>query len=239
MACRVFYTVNAGLYVQSDTHGLLIDGLHGTEGGFSLTPPALTAQLLARTGMFSGTVDLAFTHLHGDHFDKGLLQEFLQHRACPRVYAPEPSVSNVSTKSLAKGIECADMGDISVKAFSTVHDGAPFAHQPHRLLCLQTQGKQCVICGDAILEPLLAKWIQMFCASQTNAVFVNVYQLASESGMEFLRTLSPEHVFLYHLPFPEDDVYNYRNMAKSIAVRQGDVLGKQIQILEPMCSIVI
>lgn len=239
MSLKIFHTVNAGLYFHNNEHGLLIDGLHRAEGGFSATPPLLVEQLLSHTELFVQNVDLAFTHLHGDHFDPKLVRRFFDCNPRSSIYAPGLPMPCNPPQSLALGIERLSFGAFLLTTFSTTHDGASFANQPHRSFCLQTEDQQYIICGDAILNPLLAKQMQMFCSRKTNAVFLNVYQIASKSGIAFLQTIASERIFLYHLPFPGDDPYGYRKMAKSIVSRQAEFSEQCIQILEPMHYIIL
>ena len=237
MSLKIFHTVNAGLYFHNIENGLLVDGLHLGDGGFSVTPKALTDQILSHTGIFSKKIDLAFTHLHGDHYDPRLVRRFFDRNPDSSIYAPDLSVACDSTRNLASGIDRLHFGSFSLTTFPTIHDGALFADQPHRSFCLQTEGRQYVICGDAILHSSLAKQMLAFCSDKTVAVFLNVYQLASDSGLAFLKLMKPEHIFLYHLPFPDEDPYNYRTMAKSTIARQSLLLEQPIRLLDPLSHI--
>lgn len=230
-AMKIFHTVNAGLYICNDEQGLLIDGLHLGSGGFSETPVALLDRLLSHAYPFSGKTDLVFTHLHGDHYDLDLVRRFLQRNPHSSIYLPQPGD--------AKTAQRVHFDRFVLTAFSTVHDGAAFAQVPHRSFCLQAENRQIVICGDGIVHRLLAEQIQALCGDKTDAVFVNVYQLASKEGQEFLNALNPEHIFLYHLPFPEEDPYGYRSMAKNVVARQPENLRQRIRIPEPMSEITI
>lgn len=237
MCVKIFHTANAGLYFYNHDHGLLIDGLHHAESGFPATPPLMAEQLLSHTGVFKPHIDLAFTHLHPDHFDAGLTSQFLLRNPHALVYGPGLSASNTAVQSLALGIEQMLFGDFRLTAFTTTHDGAAFSQQPHRTFCLQAGEQQYIICGDAALQPLLGTHIHMFCSRKTTAVFLNVYQLASEGGLGFLQTIAPEHIVLYHLPPQNDDPYGYRNLAKNAIARQTAVSPLRIQIPESMCHI--
>lgn len=239
MSLKIFYTVNAGLYFYNRKQGLLIDGLHRDDGGFSITPGAMAKDLLSHSGIFSNEIDLAFTHLHGDHFDPVQVRCFYDHNPKVKIYGPNLFVGDFSAMNIAGGIEQMCFGEFLLTAFTTVHDGAIFANQPHRSFCLQADGRQYIICGDAILEPTLAKQVSEFCSKETDAVFINVYQLASKSGLDFLRELTPQRVFLYHLPDPHEDPYGYWKMARNIISQQTHLYEPYIQILNPLSHISI
>ena len=188
-------------------------------------------RLFSRGAPFAGKTDLAFTHLHGDHYDLNLVRRFLQQNPHSTVYLPQPGDEKTAQR--------VQFGRFVLTAFATVHDGAAFAQVPHRSLCLQAENCQLVICGDALVHRLLAEQIQALCGDKTDAVFVNVYQIASKEGQEFLDVLNPEHIFLYHLPFPEEDPCGYRSMAKHVAARLPENLRRRIRIPEPMSETIL
>ena len=227
MSIHIFHTVNAGLYIYNREQGILIDGLHLGGGGFSETPAAFLARLFAQEEISAGNLALAFTHLHEDHYNPALVRRFLGRYPASGIYLPNPEPQT----------EQVYFGDFLLTAFPTVHDGASFKDLPHRSFCLQAEGKQLVICGDGIVDAALAFRMQSLCARKTDAVFVNVYQLASSDGCAFLNTLNPDRIFLYHLPFPEDDSCHYREMARRIVLQQSRVLSRPISVPDPMTHI--
>lgn len=104
----VFHTVNAGIYLQEGDYGLLIDALHGGEGGFSRTPNEIMKHISRHTDSLAAKIDLAFTHLHGDHFNMERVSDFMDkyprprymHRKCGnlafiRMRAPKESVMQI------------------------------------------------------------------------------------------------------------------------------------------------
>jgi hypothetical protein len=67
---KIFHTVNSGLCFSNAEESLLIDVFHnGKRLGFSPTPEKLIRQMKKHEGMFATAPDLAFTHLHEDHYD--------------------------------------------------------------------------------------------------------------------------------------------------------------------------
>ena len=57
-----------------------------------------------------------------------------------------------------------------------------------------------------------------------DAVFVNSLPLSTKEGRRLLAGFNTERVIIYHLPFAEDDKYNYRAVAKQNLERHRDML---------------
>lgn len=229
----VFHTVNAGIYLQEGDYGLLIDALHGGEGGFSRTPNEIMKHISRHTDSLATKIDLAFTHLHGDHFNMERVSDFMDKYPSAEIYAPEMWKSCIYTYESSKRIRDADLGRFHLIAFPTVHDGKEYTRVPHQSLMLRTSDQQQFICGDAALDISLARDIQKNCPGTIKAVFVNLFQLASKDGQAFLKEIRPQHIFLYHLPFLKDDVYAYRKIAEGIIEKLPQELN-YIQVLEAM-----
>lgn len=225
METRIFHTVNAGLYLWNHGTGILIDGIHtGAETGFSTMPPTLTDALHRHTGLFAHTDALLFTHLHNDHFNRPLLLKALEHTPQPMVYGPLLPESSIAPRQLAPGLCGMELGQARALAMETVHDGRMYQDVRHDSFLLQLRGESIFVAGDAILAPEQAQTLKDFCGAPTAAAFINVYHAASAAAQAFLRSLAPERVFLYHLPFQEDDAYHYYNTARQVARRWPDSL---------------
>ena len=64
-----------------------------------------------------------------------------------------------------------------------------------------------------MLDASLAKKVKKSCKEKRiDKAFVMVYQIESRQGTDFLRELCPEHIYLYHLPYLEDDRFHYYRM---------------------------
>lgn len=104
---------------------------------------------------------------------------------------------------------------IKIWRIKTIHDGERFACEPHVIYVLEMGEDVFIIGGDGILTREMAERIQRLLESQVTAVFVNVFQLLAEEKSGFIRSILPEKVFLYHMPFPEDDVNNMKYIKKA------------------------
>lgn len=237
MKTSIFYIVNAGLYFYFDGTGILIDGVHdGWKKGFSPMPARAEQDLRHHTGIFSDLRGALFTHLHDDHFSRKRLDYMMQFSGHLSVYGPELSCSNVRFSN-SDAASCSFAIDkVQILAASNTHDGDPYRNEPHRSLFLTYAEDSFFIAGDAILDPGELPRIYDHIHTPVTAAFVNMFQAASPAGREYLRLLKPERVFLYHMPFPEDDEANYWRWARQLVRKWPSDLPK-LEIPEPMAWI--
>lgn len=232
---KVFHTVNAGLYIQSARAKLFVDGLHkGRSEGCSPVPEQIAAQAAGGTGLFFDLDGLFFTHLHGDHFDPALTAQVLALPCQPQlpgaVFSPETGNFALETGTERRWA----LKDMELTAIPTVHEGAPFAEEPHNSLLVRTPDAALFIAGDAVLDGALGERLLAGNGKKPfQALFINPMQLLSAGGKDFLAALPAEKVFVYHLPFPEDDVYLYGQTAKW-TVKACAARFPNLKILAPM-----
>lgn len=217
MNTAIFHSVNAGLYFWDGQNGLLIDAIHeGRDEGLSPMPALLLEQLHRHSGLFGHVTGVLFTHLHHDHFDQEKLKLLQQFTPGLPVYGPNLVEGRVELEVVQPDVYHIVMGGASFWAWSTCHDGKIFADAPHQSFLLTIGNERFFVAGDAALKASDAGPIAKVCRSTVTAAFCNLYQLASPGGQEFLRALSPEQVFLYHLPLPEDDCFGYHRLARQV-----------------------
>ncbi len=217
METAIFHSVNAGLYFWDGRNGLLIDAIHeGREEGLSPMPAFLAGQLRCRSGLFGHVTGMLFTHLHHDHYDTDKVRQFQQSAPGLPVYGPNLMEGRVELEVVRPDTYHIVMGGTTLWAWDTCHDGNTFAGTPHQSFLLALGRERFFVAGDAALNVSDAIHIAEVCRSPVTAAFCNLYQLASPDGREFLRMLSPEQVFLYHLPFSEDDHCGYHRLARQV-----------------------
>ncbi len=213
---RIFHTVNAGLYIQSPGARLLIDGLHqGKAEGCSPMLEALRAQAAEGTGFFFDLDGLLFTHLHGDHFDAALTAYVLGLPCTPQLLGADFDPESGRFSLEAASVRALRFRDMQITLLPSVHEGAMFAALPHNSLLLNTPDARLFIAGDAVLDAGLCSQVLACSGGQPfQALFINPMQLLSDCGKAFLRAVPAAHIFVYHIPFPEDDVFHYGQTAK-------------------------
>jgi L-ascorbate metabolism protein UlaG (beta-lactamase superfamily) len=234
MKLRIYHTVNEGLYIWNGKSGLLIDALHGgREAGFSATPDRYIQMMRKRQGFFGQSNDLLFTHTHGDHYDPQLVREFLEINPDSSIYAPGLDSSNMQPVVLEEGIGRLQIREYTIYVVTTEHDGKQYAGYPHVSYLICWEGQSLWISGDALLVPELAERIrQVSGQTRVDAAFVMIYQAGSKEGRTFLEQLSPERIYLYHLPYAEEDPYHYHRTA-GLVVEKCKRKNLSVTILQP------
>ena len=198
MHTAMFHSVNSGLFFCDGKNGLLVDGIHqGREEGCSPMPDFLSLQLRKNTGLFAHLTGVLFTHLHHDHYDEEGLESLLHGRPDLPVYGPRLRRGGALVRPIRANLRTVRMGGAYILARDTRHDGARYREDPHQSYLIRMGGERFFVA--------------------VSAAFCNLYQLASPEGLDFLRALAPERIFLYHLPFQADDRYHYRQLARQAA----------------------
>ena len=194
MHLKIYHSVNSGLYLTNGQSSLLIDSIHNGETvGFSPMP---TLPVFAK--------NLLFTHDHPDHFDAKKVSA-LSNRTM--TYCPESALCNTPEIPLQKNLDLLKMDDFLILSLHSVHDCPQYASVPHRSYFIQLENETLFIAGDAAFQKNDADAFLSLEPQGVSAAFVNLYQIAHAGSQDFLRKLNPKRVFLYHLPFPEDDVF--------------------------------
>ena len=217
METQIFHTVNEGIYLENEGISILIDGIHnGTEVGFSNMPKTLKQDMEAEKGLFKDLDCLLFTHLHPDHFNLEMAEEYLQKNKIYS-YGPDFPMSNLAFSTLNEDVEVCFLHHYKIYKIRTTHDGERFKQDNHVIYVIAANEEIFVIGGDAILTEKEANMIQQFVEHPITIVFINPFQMLQEKEQCFIRNLESKHVCLYHLPFDEDDRNNMRRICKIAA----------------------
>lgn len=216
MDTHIYHTVNSGLFFWDGSSGILVDGLHlGVERGFSTMPECLLEQLKASTGLFQLTDQVLFTHFHTDHFHRGLMEMLLNRKPISAIYGPGLPENNTACELLPGEVSKILLPSGALYAKNTLHEGN-YKQDPHQSFLLQLENESFFMAGDAELTYQDAEAFLPYTSGKITAGFFNVYQLLAPEGLEFIKNLPFERIFIYHLPFPEDDRFSYRRLARQV-----------------------
>lgn len=212
-----YHTVNEGLYMQNQNVSLLIDGIHdGISVGYSNMPPGLIYCMDNHLGIFSGLNGLLFTHLHPDHFSNMKVMNYLIQNPLTFVYGPDLIYNTKTPSAVTPEVEKLTFRHFQIYSIHTIHEGEQFKNVTHRIFLIKAGNESFVIGGDAVLSPREAGILSKLTNFPVTALFVNAYQLVSPDTHAFIRRLRPSRVFLYHRPFPKDDVNNMKGIVKNV-----------------------
>ena len=217
MYTKIFYFVNSGLYFSGDnTSGLFVDAFfRGEKNGFSNTPAALLQHWKLKKEIFRRKNDLLFTHLHEDHYDEKTVECCLSDFPEYGVYGPSLLCRNIRAIKFSSDIDILFAGNYRIYSFHTFHDGKEYRYCTHRAYLIQDNSASYLVCGDARIDQSLAAGLGVLGNLKIETAFLNIYQLFNTEMRKLLNTLPINKIVLYHLPFPNDDLYNYGKLAKS------------------------
>ncbi len=225
----VTLVANAGIYVQYDGIGILVDGIHHERAhNFSLVSREDLACMGTATAPYDGLAYLLFTHEHPDHMTPSLVRGLIKQRQ-----QQEPTIQGVllpqrniwsqelsrlynslqkyqipyATLSLEPGhverYTLAPHNDVTV--FGTRHVGRYYHSMRNDCLALTIAGVTLLFTGDA--DPTLPEPFMLGLKGlSVDAIFINSVFYHMTPGQKILQNIvQPKQTIIYHLPFPEDD----------------------------------
>ena len=152
---------------------------------------------------------MLFTHSDEDHFCQEQLKKAEQLFPHMTVYGPELTVKNVEPFLTAPGLTEFDIGGCRVWAADTIHDGDRYRDVPHCSYFLEMDGQTVFIAGDGSDLGELKKRYARLLPKHVDVVFVNLYQAFAQNVHQFIRDFTASRIYLYHLPFRQDDCYQF------------------------------
>ena len=215
MNAQIFFSVNSGLYLYGSDTGILIDAIHaGYKEGYSDMPEKLLSDLYNGKGIFRYADGLLFTHLHPDHYDSDKAGRYIDNHHAISVYGPHCLQSNIQPIRTSAWTGTLRIGNLEIVVMKSVHDGVSDRQTPHVSFLVKVGQERILIPGDADLMAEDGKIAKQLSSEQIDIMFGNYYQIFTERGQNALRIISPERLVIYHLPFPNDDRYEYNEQAR-------------------------
>lgn len=215
---QIYHTLNSGIFLKKDNVGLAIDIIHG---GSVVNMNSMSAGLLQDMrnihGIFSEIDAMLFTHIHCDHFNKKILEEF---RATPRgshvpVYCPGYSKSNLKLTKISERTDCTFIVPFAIFFITTVHDADIYKNKYHRSIIVRTEDETILIAGDAKLEAADITEIKQHICDHIDTAIINPFQAVQSDGRTFLKEFSADNILIYHIPDKEIDKNSYGYIAKT------------------------
>ncbi len=205
------FTVNAGLSITFPSALIWIDAVHTKKAPtYSTVTPAIWKQMLQDPDYvgnnFSGPDALAFSHCHIDHFTSDLVQESKRlwpetKLILPEIYFPDQIYINGSGMY-------ADINDVSLHFIKTKHSTRRFYNKTHYSIMINDRGIKIFMPVDTSMsDPAMHYY-----AVRTNVdiAIVDFVWVLLGKGREIIeKDIRPKHLLVYHLPFEQDDHWNY------------------------------
>lgn len=240
MMVRVINVANAGLMIKSDGVKILLDAIYGKAPmGFSAVPAHRQEKILAGEPPYDGVTHVLVSHYHWDHYATRVMRQYLQfHR--PAVWMPDtfgmatrlPEEADVHLIPPEKDrlFTIPLTGSDYIEAFVIAHSGREYREIDVVCYIFHLDGKHILVLSDANFDPDYIS--RMAGGTEFDAVFANPLFLDIPGGRKTLfHALRARAVFIYHLPYPEDDGVGIVKMAKKDMELYGP-FSRSVRLLE-------
>jgi len=223
---------NAGVSITTPEGRIWIDALHDEhEETFSDVTPAMWDEMKTHPDFRDPDV-LVFTHLHGDHFSRRLLEEAMRLYPHAKVILP----------SAEESFRQFTVGQDEISCIRTLHEGRAFTDTLHEAVVIESTGRRILLTGDMRVDAeTAAKLVRDFCRNtgaemhgteetrRPSGLFDTVFAAfpweTTTRGRKILEDiLRPEQVVLYHIPFQEDDLFEYRDGVRKVLTENGIIV---------------
>jgi len=145
---------NAGVSITTPEGRIWIDALHDEhEETFSDVTPAMWDEMKTHPDFRDPDV-LVFTHLHGDHFSRRLLEEAMRLYPHAKVILP----------SAEESFRQFTVGQDEISCIRTLHEGRAFTDTLHEAVVIESTGRRILLTGDMRVDAeTAAKLVRDFC----------------------------------------------------------------------------
>ena len=217
--CQVTLSVNAGVALRLGAMRVWSDALHDRRVvGFSTVTPAIWNVLQAHPD-FAAPDLLFFTHCHPDHYSRALTEQVVARNPNVALVLPEQEFDRQGLLSGPSGHLMLE--GLHMDFMRLIHEGEQYKEVPHYGCILEYGGFRVLITGDcAVADPQVSAFLN---GRHIDLALVNFPWVTLRKGRHFIeQVIRPDHLMVYHLPFPHDDRWGYRDAAvKGAAQVQG------------------
>lgn len=208
MNVSVTLFVNAGMLVTVDGTSFLVDVFHNIETIlFSSVKPEQYEKILSVPEVSDAGL-LIYTHFHPDHYSRKMTEDFLTAHPDVTVLGPVPSC-DPSVPFTADEIDH-EYGGLRFRFYRTPHEGRRFSETALYSFTVEKDGVLLYFGADGeVASPKIAEILN---GRRPDLAILNFPWVATSKGREFVENeMRPKHVFIVHVPFPEDDKrFHYR-----------------------------
>ena len=217
--CQVTLSVNAGVSLRLGSMRVWSDALHDRRVvGFSTVTPAIWNVLQAHPD-FAAPDLLFFTHCHPDHYSRALTEQVVARNPNVALVLPEQEFDRQLVLSGPSGH--LTLEGLHMDFMRLILEGEQYKEVPHYGCILEYGGFRVLITGDcAVADPQVSAFLN---GRHIDLALVNFPWVTLRKGRHFIeQVIRPDHLMVYHLPFPHDDRWGYRDAAvKGAAQVQG------------------
>lgn len=229
---RIYSLRNAGVYVEAGGTGAMVDGLNKPTSHFDGVTDDDFASMMRNDSFIENCSFLLYTHAHQDHFDVEKNIRYISDKKPEAIFLPfseDVSYRRLSECAVQNGTELispvfgrdsggvVSSGDVALRFFAAGHTGRQFADTPHYCLLLEIGGYSIFVSGD--VDHMSSEWHPPVLRNQVDIAFVSPFFINQEIGREFIAEMSPEKLFVYHLPPEQLDEFRMRRQAETDLIK--------------------
>jgi len=246
---KITLVANAGVLVEHNGVGLLIDGIHHETGHpFSKVSTKDLLAIEQRAGIFTNLEYLLFTHEHPDHFTPQIVANHLQFKTVKGLFLPPAKNDSSYLASLFKQLRDNEIphwtlglapgkmrrfalaDNLIITAIGARHMGPQYATIHNDCFLLTLSDRNLLFTGDA--DHVLEYFENSLREVTLDAVFVNPIFYNNRAGQKIINEVfCPSNVVIYHMPFEQDDTMHFSSLVKRDIQRYGDKEGVQTHVL--------
>jgi len=178
---KIRRTANAGVLIEMDGLSILIDGVCGKIAPYEETPLSIREELSEN---FPDIV--AFTHIHGDHFDREYA-ELYKEKTLRSVCGPESFLFKNFGEIGITGVSTRHIGKFDIRHVSFIIEGSKTIWFMGDASPLDFKGRTDLPAPDVVIAPF----------SYAN----------TDSAWKITKTLGAKNIVIVHMPVREEDTY--------------------------------
>jgi L-ascorbate metabolism protein UlaG (beta-lactamase superfamily) len=231
---------NAGVLVEHDGVGLLVDGIHHQEGHpFSKVSEIDMERMRQGAEPFSNLDYLLFTHEHPDHLTPRHVLELVRSRQIRKLFLPDERQGSKDLLLLLEharkqGVSYETLGldpgttrqfqltqHLTITAIGSRHMGPQYQSVRNDCFLLSWKGMNILFTGDG--DHVAEYYENALKDVVLDVVFVNPIFYHNMNGQEVINAIfRPRHVIIYHMPFVEEDTMQFHYMVNRDMEKYGD-----------------
>lgn len=202
---KITAVCNAGIYLEQDNYGLLIDGICSDYDVFSGTSNALFQQIIEKEACFASLRAAMFTHLHPDHCDIARTDLMLKLQPGCEFWLPDEKMPQSG---------CVRMGPFFVYYYEVPHIPGSIPVTRHYVFLIRAGRQNIYLAADA--ETSVPVHQRILHNHRVDYMFINPTHFAADTLRSYLSGFLPKRIFVYHLPEESRDSIGYMRKAQRI-----------------------
>ena len=207
----ITFLENAGLYLQSQGCGLLVDAPNREKTLFDGIPQPVVDAMAAGEPPYDALCGMVFTHKHSDHYDKKRVRQLTDSR---------PNLTVFATNGATPPTGELTIGCYTIRYFTVPHSGAEFAEEYHRTFLISDGIDTIYVAGDSVWDKQYH--LAILDGVKLTAAVWNPNFVSMAEGRELLQLAQKNYV--NHFPIQSEAMSGIGRKCKTSFTRYPDEL---------------